>query len=123
MPVDRHGCTHDHGNFRAFFLNSSQNERGVLCAARFHYIFFQEIITSIIAIAGGIAMACKTIAELWKKVRFRLFLVDCCVSLHATCHKRVQMLKSKPHVVPIQHNVKVVVAGAQMTTDSVAKEE
>ena len=51
------------------------------------------------------------------------FLVDCCVSLHATCHNRVQVLKKKPNVVPIQHNVKVVVAGAQMTTDSVAKEE
>jgi hypothetical protein len=29
----------------------------------------QEVITSIIAIMGGIAMACKTVAELWKKVR------------------------------------------------------
>jgi hypothetical protein len=29
----------------------------------------QEVITSIIAIMGGIAMACKTLAELWKKVR------------------------------------------------------
>jgi hypothetical protein len=28
----------------------------------------QEVITSIIAIMGGIAMACKTVAELWKKV-------------------------------------------------------
>jgi hypothetical protein len=35
----------------------------------------------------------------------------------------VQMLSKKSNVVPITHNVKVVVAGAQMTTDSVPKEE
>jgi hypothetical protein len=34
----------------------------------------QEVITSIIAIMGGIAMACKAAAELWKQVRV-LFLL------------------------------------------------
>jgi hypothetical protein len=33
------------------------------------------------------------------------------------------MLKKKSNVVPILHNPKVIVAGAQMTTDSVQKEE
>jgi hypothetical protein len=35
----------------------------------------------------------------------------------------MQLLKNSSNVVPIPHNVKVVVAGAHMTDDTVAKEE
>jgi hypothetical protein len=89
----------------------------------------QEVITSIIAIMGGIAMACKTLAELWKKVRLEparashSCIIACLCWCLAPSFVRRQVLKKKPNVVPITHNLKVVVAGAQMTSDSVAKEE
>lgn len=85
----------------------------------------QEVITSIIAIMGGIAMACKTVAELWKKVRrnWHLHAKLCLLQRIAPSFPLLQMLKKKSNVVPIAHNIKVVVAGAQMTSDSVQKEE
>ena len=83
----------------------------------------QEVITSIIAIMGGIAMACKTVAELWKQVRLAS-ACQCYLSQPIVpSSSLLQMLKKKSNVVPILHNPKVIVAGAQMTTDSVQKEE
>jgi hypothetical protein len=66
--------------------------------------------------SDGVQDDCRSVEK--GGVAFVLSRLLCVVS--SSC---VQLLKKKPNVVPIQHNVKVVVAGAQMTTDSVAKEE
>lgn len=119
MPVDSHGCTHDHGNFRSFFLHSWQNERGVLCAAFLSFIFAGDNHVNhrdSWRYSDGVQDNCRSLEK--GDAAFVLSRLLCVAS-----RSSVQMLRKKPNVVPIQHNVKVVVAGAQMTTDSVAKEE
>ena len=66
-------------------------------------------------------MACKTAAEQWNNVRPHVPAVFFSNSYFGL---RPQYLKrKKKNVVEIRHNIKVVVAGAQMTTNVVAKEE
>ena len=88
----------------------------------------QEIVLAIISIAGGIAMACKAMAEISKKVQPHapLFLFEQIgfLSFVQSLIFDDQMLKaSQKNVVAVAHNLKVVVAGAQMTSSVVQKEE